>query len=97
MRVSKAELQDAQEPEVMLDGEGSKYLAGLAVFHELHCLVRGLQRYRAQQLTTSQRRLRQLLYRDHYFPDMTLVEHADALDHAGMEIFSAVQLKLYPT
>lgn len=62
---------------IMLPDGG--YFGTLGVFHDLHCLVRVKVRMsscrgkenKCCQSNTYQRRVHHVLYRDHYFPDLT--------------------------
>ena len=75
IRITKAELEQNDQTSIELPRGG--YLAWLGAFHQLHCVVRTDQVGLKLADHEMQKMLRQLNYRDHYHPNLTVKELAD--------------------
>lgn len=65
--VPASDLERLDISSVKAPGQPGMYIAGLSVFHELHCL----------------KRLRQYMWVDHYFPNQTAEESRLNRMHTG--------------
>lgn len=70
--VPASDLDRIQASSIAVPDEPGMYVAGLSVFHELHCLVRYPSQYmRPWTETITQKRLRQYTWLNAYFPNQT--------------------------
>jgi hypothetical protein len=84
IKLSAQELAHLGEPSIALK-DGSGYLAEMAVFHELHCIVSPSDQCRAIGVFSLkvQKRIRRHLHLDYYYGNMTADEEQREAKHMG--------------
>lgn len=82
-RVSGEVLERLNRTSVPIPGESDGYFAQMAVMHELHCLVRKEPCQKNTCLTDGQKRVRQYIHYDYYFPNMTERDRIKDFLHTG--------------
>jgi hypothetical protein len=84
--VPHSDLEKVGAESIKVPDQQNQYIAGLGVFHELHCLVSLIDTFTFAGATNhgSQKRLRQYTWLDYYYPNMTASEAELNRLHTGM-------------
>lgn len=75
INITSEELANLPDPSIAFK-DGTGYIAELAVYHELHCIVRHLihpsiSRWKLRLTPSPQKRIRRHFHLDRYYPNMT--------------------------
>ena len=89
MALAGSDLRRLGTTSILVPDRDDTYIAGMSVFHELHCLVR-LPCASRPSANDAQKRLRQYNYRDHYFPNITADEERLNRLHTGQYLHKSV-------